>query len=120
MELAAYLLQNNPKWSLKRLIAAVNRKKNRTILLSDPIRIYILYWTAWVDKDGVINFRDDIYGMDRQLNMVFNGRGNSPKVLFGENSVRKYFSSRILPVSDRSNINMNKIRARVVTDPSSL
>jgi murein L,D-transpeptidase YcbB/YkuD len=120
MELAAYLLQNNPKWSLKRLVAAVNRKKNRTILLSDPIRIYILYWTVWVDKDGMINFRDDIYGMDRQLNTAFNARANSPKVLYGESSVRKYFSSRILPVSDRSNINMNKIRARVVTDPSSL
>jgi len=120
MELAAYLLQNNSKWSLEKLVAAVNRKKNKKILLSDPIKIYILYWTAWVDKDGIINFRDDIYGRDRQLNIALNEKANSPKVLYGKNSVKKYFSSRILPVSNRSNINMNKIRAWVVADPSSL
>ena len=120
MELAAYLLQNNSKWSYKKLVAAVNRKKNKTILLSDPIKIYILYWTAWVDKDGIINFRDDIYGRDRQLNIAINEKVTSPKVLYGKNSAKKYFSSRILPVSNRSNINMNKIRAWVVADPSSL
>jgi len=120
MELAAFLLQNNSKWSLEKLVAAVNRKKNKTIFLSDPIKIYILYWTAWVDKDGIINFRDDIYGRDRQLNIALNEKATSPEVLYGKNSVKKYFSSRISPVSNRSNINMNKIRAWVVADPSSL
>ncbi len=120
MELAAYLLQNNSKWSLEKLVAVANRKKNKTIFLSDPIKIYILYWTAWVDKDGIINFRDDIYGRDRQLGIALNEKATSPKVLYGKNSVKKYFSSRILPVSNRSNINMNKIRAWVVADPPSL
>jgi len=117
VELAAYLLQNNSKWSLEKLVAAVNRKKNKIILLSDPIKIYILYWTAWVDKDGIINFRDDIYGRDRRLNIVLNQKVTSLKVLYGKNSLKKYFSSRILPVSNRSNINMNKIRAWVATNP---
>ena len=117
MELAAYLLQNNSKWSYKKLVAAVNRKKNKTILLSDPIKIYILYWTAWVDKDGIINFRDDIYGRDRRLKITFNEKTTFPKVLYGENSVKKYFSSRILPISNRSSINMNKIRAWVAANP---
>ncbi|RZB31253.1 MAG: L,D-transpeptidase YcbB [Desulfobacteraceae bacterium Eth-SRB2] len=117
MELAAYLLQNNSKWSLEKLVAAVNRKKNKTILLSDPIKIYILYWTVWVDKDGIINFRDDIYGRDRRLNIALNEKVTFPKVLYEENSVKKYFSSRISPVSNRSNINMNKIRAWVAANP---
>ncbi|MBW1985123.1 MAG: L,D-transpeptidase family protein [Deltaproteobacteria bacterium] len=120
MKLAAYLLQDNSKWSLEKLIAAVNRKKNKAILLSHPINIHIFYWTAWVDKDGVINFRDDIYGRDRQLNIALNETATSPKVLYGKNSVKKYLSSRILPASNRSNIDMNKIRAWVVADPSSL
>jgi murein L,D-transpeptidase YcbB/YkuD len=120
IKLAAYLLQDNSKWSFEKLIAVVNRKKNKAILLSHPINIHILYWTAWVDKDGIINFRDDIYGRDSQLYIAFNEKATSPKVLYGKNSPKKYFSSRILPVSNRSNINMNKIRARVVADPSSL
>ena len=117
VELAAYLLQNNSKWSFEKLVAAVNRKKNKIILLSDPIKIYILYWTAWVDKNGIINFRDDIYGRDRSLNIAFNEKTTFLKVLYGENSVKKYFSSRISPVSNRSNINMNKIRAWAAADP---
>ena len=120
IKLAAYLLQDAPKWSLEKLVTAVNSKKNKAILLSHPINIHILYWTAWVDKDGVINFRDDIYGRDRQLNIALNEKATSPKVLYGKNSAKKYFSSRILPASNRSNINMNKIRAWVVADPSSL
>ncbi|MFO7972906.1 MAG: L,D-transpeptidase family protein [Desulfobacterales bacterium] len=117
VELAAYLLQNNSKWSLEKLVAAVNRKKNKIILLSNPIKIYILYWTAWVDKNGIINFRDDIYGRDRRLNIALSEKATFPKVLYEENSVKKYFPSRILPVSNRSNINMNKIRAWVATNP---
>lgn len=120
IKFAAYLLQDNPKWNFEKLIAAVNSKKNKAILLSHPINIHILYWTAWVDKDGIINFRDDIYGRDRQLNIALNEKATSPKVLYGKNSGKKYFSSRISPVSNRSNINMNKIRAWVVADPSNL
>ena len=120
MELAEYLLQDNPKWSLGKLTAAVNCKKNRVIFMTDPIKIHILYWTAWVDNDGMINFRDDIYGRDRQLMLALKEKATSPKVLYGKNSVKKYFSSRISPVSNRSNINMNKIRAWVVADPSNL
>jgi hypothetical protein len=117
MELAAYLLQNNSKWSLEKLVASVNRKKNKIIFLSKPMKIYILYWTAWVDKDRMINFRDDIYGRDRRLNIALNQKPTSPKVLYGKNSAKKNFSSRTLPVSNRHNINMNKIRARVVANP---
>ena len=117
VELAAYLLQNNSKWNLEKLVAAVNCKKNKIILLSDPIKIYILYWTAWVDKNGIINFRDDIYGRDRRLDIALNEKTNSPKVLYGENSLKKIFSSKILPVSNRSNNNMNKIRTWVAANP---
>jgi murein L,D-transpeptidase YcbB/YkuD len=116
VELAAYLLQNNSKWCLEKLVAAVNRKKNKIILLSNPIKIYILYWTAWVDKNGIINFRDDIYGRDRRLNIALDQKTNSPKVLYGENSLKKFFSSKILPLSNRSNNNVNKIRTWVAAN----
>jgi len=32
-----------------------------------PIPVLIVYFTAWVDKSGVLNFRKDIYGHDEQL-----------------------------------------------------
>jgi L,D-transpeptidase YcbB len=92
MELAAYLLTDNSKWTYEKLTDAVNSKKTKTILLADPINIHILYWTAWVDKDGIVNFRDDIYGRDRQLNIALNEKMHSPEVIYGKKSEKKVLS----------------------------
>jgi len=29
--------------------------------------VYIVYFTAWVTKDGTVHFRDDIYGHDKKM-----------------------------------------------------
>jgi murein L,D-transpeptidase YcbB/YkuD len=29
--------------------------------------VYILYWTAFVAPDGLVHFRDDVYGRDGRL-----------------------------------------------------
>ncbi|SEH37705.1 L,D-transpeptidase family protein [Magnetospirillum fulvum] len=42
-------------------------KKTRTLKLERNIPVYLIYFTAWVDPTGEINFRDDIYGHDRRL-----------------------------------------------------
>ncbi|SFG23456.1 L,D-transpeptidase family protein [Neptunomonas qingdaonensis] len=34
------------------------------IPLREPIPLYVVYWTAWLDDNGKINFRDDIYQRD--------------------------------------------------------
>jgi murein L,D-transpeptidase YcbB/YkuD len=104
IQFADYLLRDHPKWDLEKLIAAVNSKKNKTILLSHPINIHILYWTAWVDNDGIINFREDIYGRDSRLSIALNKKATSPEVLYGTNSKKRYFSSLIPPSSHPFNI----------------
>ncbi len=35
--------------------------------LESPVPIYLVYMTAWMDEQGVVHFRDDIYGRDLQL-----------------------------------------------------
>ncbi|MBU0767657.1 MAG: L,D-transpeptidase family protein, partial [Proteobacteria bacterium] len=116
MELAAYLLTDNSKWTYEKLTAAVDSKKNRTILLSDPINIHILYWTAWVDKDGIVNFRDDIYGRDRQLNIALNEKILSPEVIYGKKSEKKVLSFRTPPESNPSIDDISKIGSWLVTN----
>ena len=116
MELAAYLLTDNSKWTYEKLTAAVDSKKTRTILLSDPMNIHILYWTAWVDEDGVVNFRDDIYGRDRQLNIAINEKIHSPEVRYGEKSDTKFLSFQTLPESNPPMDDISKIGSLLVTN----
>lgn len=96
MELADYLLKGNSKWAPDKLIAAVSSKKTKAIFLPHPINIHILYWTAWVDKDGMVNFRDDIYGRDCQLNIALNEKINHRDILHGNKSEKKLLSFHTL------------------------
>jgi murein L,D-transpeptidase YcbB/YkuD len=67
LDLADYLLQGAETWSRERLEAALSDPRERTITLPDPIPVHLLYWTAFVDEDGKVNFRNDIYHRDKPL-----------------------------------------------------
>ena len=49
----------------------------RTLMMERTIPVYLIYLTAWADDDGIIHFRDDIYGHDRRLTPVLD-RASSP------------------------------------------
>jgi murein L,D-transpeptidase YcbB/YkuD len=33
-------------------------------MLSHPLPVYLGYWTARISADGILQFRDDLYGID--------------------------------------------------------
>ncbi len=39
----------------------------RYVGLPHPVPVHLLYWTAWVDSAGALQYRDDIYEIDRRL-----------------------------------------------------
>jgi murein L,D-transpeptidase YcbB/YkuD len=41
--------------------------KTRTITLADPVPVLLSYWTAWVDREGGLQLRRDVYGRDRKV-----------------------------------------------------
>ena len=45
----------------------MNAGKEKYVTLKEPIPVFIGYFTAWVDREGKLNFRDDIYGHDEKL-----------------------------------------------------
>ena len=64
MHLADYLLKNDPYWDAERITRAVASGAPRKVTLSEPFPVYVVYWTAWVDINGIVQFRPDIYDFD--------------------------------------------------------
>lgn len=67
VELAAYLLRDDPAWNPDRIRREMEGVAEKTVLLPSEMPIHLLYWTAWVEADGSIHFRKDIYGRDELL-----------------------------------------------------
>ena len=67
IELAEYLFRDDPVWTRKRLFAAMEEGIERKVMIPHPLNVHFLYLTAWVDEEGTIQFRNDIYERDRSL-----------------------------------------------------
>ncbi len=72
LELAEYILQDVPDWDAERMRGVLKGRRTRRIYLPDPMPVYVLYWTTWVDDEGHIQFRGDPYGRDRKVRKVIN------------------------------------------------
>lgn len=73
-KMAQYLLRNDPQWTGERIAEAMNRGKEQYVTLKNKVPVYIVYFTAWVARDGRINFRKDIYERDERLaNTMYSG-----------------------------------------------
>jgi murein L,D-transpeptidase YcbB/YkuD len=67
VDLAEYVLRDNPDWTREKLLAAINSGKTRVINLRTPLNVHLIYWTAWLAEDGKVQFRQDIYLRDAAL-----------------------------------------------------
>lgn len=85
VELADYLLKDDPKWTPQAIQAALTTDEPVTVQLKKPLPVHILYWTAWVEKDGTVQFRKDIYGHDAAL---FEALDKEPPVWLDLSAVR--------------------------------
>jgi murein L,D-transpeptidase YcbB/YkuD len=65
--LAAWVLRDQPGWTIDRIRAAMNGDQTVQVNLEKPIPVLILYSTAVVEPDGQVHFFDDIYGYDAKL-----------------------------------------------------
>jgi len=64
---ANYVLRNQPEWTPEKISEAMNSENEKYVKVKDPIPVVITYYTAWVDENGRLNFREDIYGHDARL-----------------------------------------------------
>ncbi len=66
LKMAEVLLEQEG-WDRKRIDATVAGGKNTVAKLKTPIPVIIAYLTTFVNKDGSVHFREDVYGRDKIL-----------------------------------------------------
>lgn len=66
-KMAQYLLRDQKEWTPEKMEEAMNSDKETRVRLKNPVPVFISYYTAWVDEQGRLNFRDDIYNHDDEL-----------------------------------------------------
>ncbi len=67
VDLAEYVLRDDPAWTRESVLEAIESGETRVVHLRRPLNVHLLYWTAWLDGDGRIQFRNDIYLRDAAL-----------------------------------------------------
>ena len=82
--LAKRLLAGDSRWTPDAVDLAILTGTTVRVPLKTPVPVIVAYWTAFVDADGTVEFRPDIYGWDRALQrrlaMSDAGYGPQPSV----------------------------------------
>jgi len=62
MDLAHYLLSDQPQWNPRRLEAAIGTGETQHINLTHHMPVHIIYSTSRVNDHGRLELRPDVYG----------------------------------------------------------
>ena len=63
-QLVAWLLQGMRGWSLEDIDRVIKSGEQKNAQLTKPVPLHWVYITGWATPDGVVQFREDIYGKD--------------------------------------------------------
>lgn len=66
-QFGAFVLDREADWSLARIEETIATGQRTIVPLRESLPVHIAYLTAWVNKDGSVNFRRDVYGRDAIL-----------------------------------------------------
>jgi murein L,D-transpeptidase YcbB/YkuD len=81
LRLAELLLEGQGGWNRAAIDSVVEAGRTRNVTLTRAVPVLLSYWTAWVDRDGTLQLRPDIYGRDAKvaaaLGMPFGSRRRS-------------------------------------------
>jgi murein L,D-transpeptidase YcbB/YkuD len=67
IDLAVRVLSQMPGWDRARIQAVLASGKTTTVNLPKPLKVHIVYSTAWIGTDNKVHFGKDIYKRDKKL-----------------------------------------------------
>jgi murein L,D-transpeptidase YcbB/YkuD len=65
--LAEKILRDTTHFSVEKIGELIQKGKTKTVKLSTPVSVYILYQTAGTEPNGDFVFRKDLYGRDTEI-----------------------------------------------------
>ncbi|KLV01035.1 peptidoglycan-binding protein [Photobacterium aphoticum] len=63
----AMILLNHSGVTEQRVNSLKSRTKTKTVGLQHKVKVHLIYQTAWVDKQGLVNYRADVYDYDKLI-----------------------------------------------------
>ncbi|RWM26851.1 L,D-transpeptidase family protein [Mesorhizobium sp.] len=63
-DLVTWILRDTPGWDRQHFEATIKTGENTPVQVVNPVPVHFLYLSAWSTGTGVVQFRDDIYGLD--------------------------------------------------------
>jgi len=66
-KLAQFLLRKDSTYSVEKIKELMNGNKQTFVKLKNKTPVFIVYFTAWVDREGKLNFREDVYKHDEKM-----------------------------------------------------
>lgn len=69
-DLVTWLLKDTPGWSRHQIEQVIATRVNTPITLAEEVPVHFVYISAWSAKDRVVQFRDDIYHLDGDAQLV--------------------------------------------------
>jgi murein L,D-transpeptidase YcbB/YkuD len=73
VKLANYLLSSDSSWTGSKIDSVMHGGVETYVALDQKMPVFIAYFTAWVDAQGVLQFRDDLYNHDEPLKELLSG-----------------------------------------------
>lgn len=76
-DLVGWLIEGRSEnWSREKLDESWHKRKMGRADLDQPIPVHLTYVTSWVDQDGVVQFRNDVYRLDKRYRRRMAALGN--------------------------------------------
>lgn len=67
LDLAKRVLAGDPAWPPSRIDSVIESGSTIRARLQHAVPVYVVYWTAFIDGDGALEFRSDPYKWDERL-----------------------------------------------------
>jgi L,D-transpeptidase YcbB len=74
LELAERVLDDAERWNQNSIAQVITSERLQNVTLKTKLPVLLAYWTAWVDPQGMTNFRRDLYGQDAKWAEALNAQ----------------------------------------------